>query len=52
MSKGPTLETERLLLRVPQAQDFDGYAAPLETESIEIWAQSREQWRARRATEA
>lgn len=26
MSIGPTLETERLLLRVPQAQDFDGYA--------------------------
>ncbi|MFA6986241.1 MAG: GNAT family N-acetyltransferase [Arenimonas sp.] len=27
MPLGPTLETERLLLRVPQAQDFDGYAA-------------------------
>jgi RimJ/RimL family protein N-acetyltransferase len=27
MSNGPTLETERLLLRLPQAQDFDDYAA-------------------------
>jgi RimJ/RimL family protein N-acetyltransferase len=27
MSQGPSLETERLLLRIPQAQDFDGYAA-------------------------
>ena len=26
MALGPTLETERLILRVPQAQDFDGYA--------------------------
>jgi RimJ/RimL family protein N-acetyltransferase len=26
MSSGPTLETERLVLRVPQASDFDRYA--------------------------
>ena len=28
MSFGPTIETERLILRVPQLADFEGYAEP------------------------
>ena len=32
MLQGPTLETERLLLRLPQAQDFDAFAALHEDE--------------------
>ena len=34
---GPVLETARLLLRVPEAGDFEGYAAEAATASID-WA--------------
>jgi RimJ/RimL family protein N-acetyltransferase len=44
------LETPRLILRVPRLSDLDSFAALMADEEaarVDIWGQTREEWRAR-----